>query len=218
MHLSGSLFCLLTLLSAAHAYGSNTGLWLSTNTAIASTGQHYSSVFQFKKQESTTATDSIAGDNQSASYTLDPGFSVGVRYEGAINVLSNLNLTHVPKVGFSQAVIHFPNGVDSFSSPTTIESKSFTFSEQINWNIVPISSPAQFTIGIGYRRIYNYDDFHLGSWEFTEKPSWGEVFYQAQAHIPLHKFIVSDSISQLILSIERSGGRTSPQMHIEVDF
>lgn len=205
------LFCLLTFVLGGKAYCGSSSLWLSNNTVMASTSIHYKSPFQSLTQQPSSV--------NSTSYTIDPGFSVGLKYEGAIVFLPNLNLSHVPKLGFSQGVIHFPNGVGVFTSPTTIESRSFILSEQLNWNILsPRSSLVGFDVDIGYRHIFNYDSFRLGNWEFVEKPHWGEVFYQAQAHFPLHKLIGSDNTLKLVLSIERSSSYTLPQVRVEARF
>ena len=213
--------CLLTVFLGEKAYCGSSSLWLSSNIAIASTSKHYQSSFQSLNQQP-SGNDSSSGntassDNENDSYTLNTGFSVGLAYEGDINAFPNLRLSHVPKLGFSKAVIHFPNGVGIFASPTTIESRSLTFSEQVNWNMATTSSPIAFAVGVGYRHIFNYDTFRLGKWGFVEKPNWGEFFYQAQAHFPLHK-LNNDNMLQVILSIERSGGYTLPQVRVEADF
>tara|TARA_B110000908_G_C10052983_1_gene357048 strand:- start:116 stop:757 length:642 start_codon:yes stop_codon:yes gene_type:complete len=213
MRWHGFLCCLLTVFSGGKAYSGSSSVWLSNNTVIASTSMHYKSPFQSLTQQPST------GTGTGTSYTIDSVFSVGLKYEGAIVFLPNLNLSHVPKLGFSQAVIHFPNGVGVFTSPTTIESRSFILSEQLNWNILsPRSSLVGFDVDIGYRHIFNYDSFRLGNWEFVEKPHWGEVFYQAQAHFPLHKLIGSDNTLKLVLSIERSSSYTLPQVRVEARF
>lgn len=214
----GCFYCLLSLLLAGNVYSGGGRLWLSSNIAIVGTGEHYNSTFKFIEQKPSMATDSISADNQRASYTLDPGFAVGVSYEGAIDVHPGLNLTHEPKLSFTQAVIHFPNGVGIFSSPITIESQSLIVSEQLYWNIIPKNFLAEFAIGVGYRHIFNHDTFRLGSWGFSERPSWGEVFYEVQAYIPLNQLISSDNIAGLILSVERSRGHTLPQVRVEVGF
>jgi hypothetical protein len=217
------LLCLWALLWAGNAI-SSTGFWLSTNIAIAGTSERYSSDLRLINQESnnqesnTGTTGSIAGGSQNAPYTLDPGFAIGLRYEGAINALPNLNLTHVPKLAFSQAVIHFPSGFGAFLSPTTIASQSFIISEQLNWNVMALSSPTGLAVGVGYRHTFNYDTFRLGNWTFVEKPNWGAMFYQVEAYWRLHNLIANNNNLQLILNIEKSDGLTFPHLRIEADF